>query len=839
MAEQNPIFTTIGKKTDRIPVEISYKILELFSGGLYSSPTKAIEELVANSFDAFANWAHVLISKDLDKENAIVAVIDDGDSMDVDGLRDLWKIGESKKVDAHKQGKLKRLPIGKFGIGKLATWVLARQLTHICKQNGNYFAVTMFYSTLDSNKTAQSSKLNLDVRSLSEDEAKQALQVLTESNFDLSVLFSKKVDTWTATLLSNLKPMVKDLKIGRLEWVLSTAMPIRPDFRCFLNGKEIQPAKLDMDPINKWVIGKDDKVAKNLKLPSDKDTKLPIEQHYGVILPRLGRITGYAEVYENTLTGGKSAEWGRSHGFFVMVMGRLINVQDELFGSNPLSHKTFNRFRLVVNCDGLNDFLLSSREGIAEKDATIELRRYLTGKFNEVASWYENWIVQESDKKLLSVRLGKIPQGFLKRPIVEMVARAVQGQIPFPRLTRIPTGLTKEENEVFIEQLIESAALDSQKEFVNDIVFEALGIESPIAIFDSLNNNIVINSLHPFYVNYQDYFKNPEPFQVLGVAEILTEAHLYNLDMRPEDVNDVLSKRDNFLRELVYSSDRLSAPLVAQMLRDAAGDDVGLENALAKGFRSLGFDVLPLGLAGKPDGLATANLGVRQDAHGVASYSIAYDAKSTKNDRVQTSNVNIAGIARHRRDYNADFAVVVGKQFSDKKEENSAVVKEARMQGKITLIEVEDFALLIETASTKRLGLNRLRELFETCCSPSESRKWIKDFIEESVSVPPIPEILYAIYEMQSSTKESVQIADIKWQNDKLKKLEKKEIQEWLQSIAALVPEYISVHGDIVELQMHPDKVLSEIGLTLRQEMPSPTRDALLKSLGKFDSKKN
>jgi hypothetical protein len=419
-----------------------------------------------------------------------------------------------------------------------------------------------------------------------------------------------------------------------------------------------------------------------------------------------------------------------------------------------------------------------------------------------------------------------------------MVARAIQGQIPFPRLTKIPTGLTDKEKEQFVQRIIESASLESEKEFVADIAFDSLGVDLPIAIFDSTTNKVIINNLHPFYINYQDFFKNPEPFQVLGVAEILTEAHLYNLDIRSEDINDILSKRDNFLRELVYSSDRLSAPLVAQMLRDAKGDDFGLEKALAKGFRSLGFDVIPLGLAGKPDGLATANLGVRQDANGVAKYSIAYDAKSTKNDRVQTGNVNIAGIARHRKDYETDFAVVVGKQFSDKKEENSAVVKEARLLGNITLIEIEDFALLVETAATKRLGLYRLRELFQNCCSPSESRKWIMDFVGESVPVPPIPEILFAIYNMQTTSKESVQIADIKWQSEKLKSLEKKEIHEWLQSIAALVPEYVSVFGDVVELQMHPDRVLSEIGIVLRQEPSSPTRNALLKSIDGLDTKR-
>ena len=831
MAEHNPIFTTIGQTTTQIPVEISYRILELFSGGLYSSPTKAIEELVANSFDAFASWAHVIISKDLDSETAIVAVIDDGESMDLDGLKDLWKIGESNKANVQKNGMNGRLPIGKFGIGKLATWVLARELTHVCKRKGTYLAVTMFYSNLDKSHTTNSSQLNLDVRNLSEQEARQALQVLDDSNFDVDALFQNSTDSWTVTILSNLKPMVKDLQMGRLKWVLSTAMPIRPDFKCYLNGTEILPAKLDVAPLHAWIIGEKDKAANNLKFSADEIKSLPKNQRFGVILPRLGRITGYAEVYESTLTVGKSAEWGRSHGFFVMVLGRLINIQDELFGITPRSHKTFNRFRLVVHCDGLNDLLLSSREGVAEKDATEELKRYLASKFSEVAAWYENWQSDDENKKLLSVRLGKMPQGLLKRPIVEMVARAVQGHAPLPRLTKIPTGLTEKEKEQFIQKIIESASLETEKEFVADISFESLGVDYPIAVFDSMVNKIVINNLHPFYINYQDFFKNPEPFQVIGVAEILTEAHLYNLDIRPDDINDILSKRDNFLRELVYSSDRLSAPLVAQMLRDAKGDDLGLEKALAKGFRSLGFDVIPLGLAGKPDGLATANLGVRQDANGVARYSIAYDAKSTKNDRVQTGNVNLAGIARHRKDYQADFAVVVGKQFSDKKEENSAVIKEARILGNITLIEVEDFALLVETAATKRLGLHRLRELFQTCCSPSESREWINNFVNENVAIPPIPEILYAIYEMQKTSKESVQIADIKWQSEKLKSLEKREIQDWLQSIVALVPEYLSVFGDVVELQMHPDRVLTEIGLALKNEASSPTRNALLKSL--------
>jgi hypothetical protein len=54
-------FTTIGNATGKIPVRLSFKIVELFSEGLYASPNKAIEELVANSFDAGALKVAVML----------------------------------------------------------------------------------------------------------------------------------------------------------------------------------------------------------------------------------------------------------------------------------------------------------------------------------------------------------------------------------------------------------------------------------------------------------------------------------------------------------------------------------------------------------------------------------------------------------------------------------------------------------------------------------------------------------------------------------------------------------------------------------------------------------
>jgi DNA mismatch repair ATPase MutL len=90
--------TDVGKKLKDIHVRISYRIINLFSGQLYQSPVKAIEELIANSYDAFASVCQVIIPDNLSKSDRII-VFDDGTSMDVDGFEKLWMIASTDKRD--------------------------------------------------------------------------------------------------------------------------------------------------------------------------------------------------------------------------------------------------------------------------------------------------------------------------------------------------------------------------------------------------------------------------------------------------------------------------------------------------------------------------------------------------------------------------------------------------------------------------------------------------------------------------------------------------------------------------------------------------------------------
>ena len=137
------------------------------------------------------------------------------------------------------------------------------------------------------------------------------------------------------------------------------------DFSMWLNGEKVESSKANLEPI-KTVTIQDD-------------------------VQEIGPVTGTANIYARRLTDGKSDQLGRSHGFFIRVRGRVINLDDELFGLNALNHAAWSRFSLEVNADGLRDHLLSSREGVRDSEPIREFRDILRKSFNECRTAYDSW----------------------------------------------------------------------------------------------------------------------------------------------------------------------------------------------------------------------------------------------------------------------------------------------------------------------------------------------------------------------------------------------------------------------------------------------------------------
>ena len=297
---------------ESIDVRISYEIIRLFSEGLYQSPHKAIEELVTNSFDADADRVFVLIPRPSEESSGdSLWVIDDGFGMDKGGFTILWRVADSTKYGGAPTAK-GRLPIGQFGIGKLAAYVLAWRLTHVSKVNGSYYYTSMDFHRVTTHHQYDEDTVPLTVglHEIEEDEAKMLLgEIQDRDSTAWAALFGPNASpTWTAAALSDFKDLYGKLRSGRLSWVLRTSIPLTSNFSIYLNGEKLEPALETSPLIEEWTIGG----------PTDADAAaLGLEvTDNGVIFPGItGEVTGNARLFRRTLAG-KSDRYGRSRGFF-------------------------------------------------------------------------------------------------------------------------------------------------------------------------------------------------------------------------------------------------------------------------------------------------------------------------------------------------------------------------------------------------------------------------------------------------------------------------------------------------------------------------------------------
>ena len=365
---------TVGKQVSKIPVALSTRFLEHFSEQLYSSPQKAFEELISNGWDAGATVVDVRIDANLQDPDATLAVFDNGTSMDLAGLSDLWHIAFSPKEGQTTEHG--RPVIGKFGIGKLATYVLAEQLTYICRAaDGIIRRVTMDYGAVDIQKEAEPDRLindlELDVFELDTQSLATALEAVYDGEEILRLInqhapepredgntaagaptsvqeefggtpakLERPVNgTWTLVVLSDLKETGRELKTGILRRILAAALPFGSEMAIHVNGERLRSTKMDAPVLAAWEIGPDlgiDSIELDEtdgepeatdRAPADDDANdeegpgtksIAVESgtkpHPHIKLPEIGCVTGMVRLFDEKISGGKSDERGASNG---------------------------------------------------------------------------------------------------------------------------------------------------------------------------------------------------------------------------------------------------------------------------------------------------------------------------------------------------------------------------------------------------------------------------------------------------------------------------------------------------------------------------------------------
>src|SRR2546425_2168157 len=444
----------------------------------------------------------------------------------------------------------------------------------------------------------------LPLRELTQEEAREAVAPWTTGSKPgheaLKLFGPGAADSWTVAIMSDLKEMATEIRRGRLRWILQTAMPLRDDFRLFLDGEQVLPAKLESRRVGSWILGKD---VTKLPTPASDDLEATEQtgepegsvHRYGLTHPQLGRVTGYFEVFEDPLTGGKSDEIERSNGFFVYVRGRLVNIDDPGFGidRNKLRHGTFSRFRMVAYIDRLDEDLRSSRETIRQGVLVTIARELLTGAFNYARVRLEEYEQQQEIGPRVAKRIAGTPKSLARGPLISLVAGALEGRYS-PRLTTYPRNLAPDQQQSFIDSLIRRS--ESEEGLLRDTQLVELSQEQGLAVFDAESGILQINSLHPFVAHFLDEFEDKKkslPLELLATSEVLLEADLYNNAVDAGVVDEVLARRDELLRYLARSSGKRTARMVAQALADAATDQYKLEVELVAAFDSMGFEAIP------------------------------------------------------------------------------------------------------------------------------------------------------------------------------------------------------------------------------------------------------
>ena len=132
----------------------------------------------------------------------------------------------------------------------------------------------------------------------------------------------------------------------------------------------------------------------------------------------------------------------------------------------------------------------------------------------------------------------------------------------------------------------------------------------------------------------------------------------------------------------------------------------------------------------------------------------------------------------------------------------SAISVEAKNE-KVTMMTAKDLIKLLLLITPKQIGLDKLRELFETCYAPQDVHQWIENVEKMEVEKPPYYELIDIVYELQKTDSEAPELSIIRY---KLKEKMKKDysimqVREWLGLLSNLIPGSVTIDGDYVGVQ--------------------------------------
>lgn len=717
MPNLNSTFKNKATQEGEVRVDISYDIIRHVSAQLYTNPRKAIEELVCNSYDAGAKECHVKLPKD--KKDALV-VLDNGESMDLDGLKNLWQVANSPKKPDAKGRRIDndRLQIGKFGVGKLAAYALGTRLTHVATIKGITRVVSVGKDEIKQRRGGGAPRFK--VYKIKESEAQKLLDPFLGN---LPKPWKRNWGTWTMAVVEDVEEgnFERALKIGILKRMISTALPVYKDFEVTLEGEVIPEReiadedieltvellspdfrkKLEIDLQEYW------RQERHLEKPEDvspdlfkvKVVKMPdpnntLKQIQAIEVPQLGPVAGKAILAKQTLTTEKLDERGYvNHGFAIYAHSRLVNPEDELFGISPRSHAYWRRFLGRVEIPDLDEVLLVQRNAVSENSPKAQIaREVMRTLFNFTRS-----LAQEKEEA------GDfVPRSFGSKirtasPLLSPLAIEGLGEGNLP-----PGGVSE-----------------------IDIDFVTLGEDGPAARYDPAESKIQINEDHPIIAALDDVGGERQKQLRRVIGEIiagnkLAEGYLLAKGVAPEIVREIEELIDAALRSAAsYIRDPVEEHI--QQIEDASYEGgTKFENAVVNAFRSMRLVARRIGGSDNPDGIVVIPIA------GAENHRISIEAKGAKGIITHTE-LSQATVARQQKEWGCTSAVAIAREYQvdGRGGRDSALLRET--MGKLPLFTVGAIAKILRLHQRRPFTYDKVAEILTTSKRPDE----IESFIEE------------------------------------------------------------------------------------------------------------
>ena len=830
-----PLALNAGEVVDNIPVRMSYEIIKLFSEGLYQSPHKAVEELVANAYDAGAEHAWVFTARDEYPEDSLW-VIDDGSGMDSHGFEVLWHIADPHKSTDSATGVAGRVAIGQFGIGKLAAYVLAERLTHISKRDSRYLLTSMDFTRVsEHHQWERPEDIKVQLRELPEDKAMELLREIADRDGDQvcwSRLFGSTAHaSWTAAALSEFKPLMDGFRTRTLGWVLRTGLPILSNFRIVLDGSMLESPKVDLEPLSTFPFGGKDEEAEKLKKEGH-----PIEAMAdGVAIQGIpGVVSGSATIYKSALEGGKSDRYSRSYGIFVKVRQRIINLEDETFGLPAQNHAAWNRTVIRVEADGLSEFLQSSREGVRETKETRSLQDYLKEKFLKCRRTYEAYLDQQLVGDEIHRLVAEVPSRFMTDPLIDAVRRGAIDQASQMIYMRRPAEGEATDLDAWIAEFETAAA----NEPISDIILAEAGRYARVASYEPTTRVLHVNREHPFIAHLIQQSRGATPWKLFGASELHLEAIIRAIGVSNHDTERLLRYRDRILRILLKDRPAVIADVLG-LLAVAGTNKTAMERATGAAFEALGFDYEKRGESrGGPDGILRARLGVLPESRSRASFKLVFDSK-TSAGAVSNEKVRFDALHRFQDTENADFAFAIADTFQGENEVRSALNVEAENE-RVTVLTTSDLERLLRLHASFGIPLSTVRELFAGPYRGSAPRgtddpkghfsrqdvlqwlDWLQSELANAKNRVPVRQFLERLDAQKVDPYDPPRISRVRLPGSEYMNFDPDRLEAALEGIQAVIGEtYLQVDDDRVYFHQTVDEILHRYDQAVESELQS------------------